>query len=118
MLSLCRRVNTKVIWKTAPTLQTRTKFINYRKARLQREELLQKKVEATTKYNENIIKVHQIFTVDLIGENSEKLGTMSTQDAIATAKRLSLKKHRLCVVLVDVCFESFYYGNLYCLVMS
>lgn len=92
-----------------PSVQTRAKAnqINFRKAKERKNELLKRKEDALSRYNENIMKEKNIFKVNLVGENNELLGEMSTTAAIEMAKKLSLQKHRLCVVLVDVCICRF-----------
>jgi hypothetical protein len=104
MLQSPHLLNKKQLIRITPTIQNRTKYINFRKSKMKRNELLEKKAEAATRYNENIMHVKNIYRVQLIGEDDKKLGIMSTEEAIEMAKKLSLRKHRLCVVLVDVYF--------------
>jgi translation initiation factor IF-3 len=87
----------------APSIQSRTKanHVNFKKNRERKNEMLKRREEALTRYNENIMKEKNVFRVNLVGEKNELLGEMSTMDAIEMAKKLSLQKHRLCVVLVD-----------------
>jgi translation initiation factor IF-3 len=87
----------------APTILSRSKatHINFKKNRERKNEMLKRREEALSRYNENIMKEKNVFRVNLVGEKNELLGEMSTMDAIEMAKKLSLQKHRLCVVLVD-----------------
>lgn len=98
-------IKNSVSFRVSPTIQSRAKasHINFKKARERKNEMLKRREEALSRYNENIMKEKNIFKVNLVGEKNELLGEMSTTAAIEMAKKLSLQKHRLCVVLVDVC---------------